>query len=86
VGRSHAGWVFAVEAPLCALLYWWFADWWAYVDDPNGPWPKFIMPWWWQVIESAIVGSLAAGFLTGVWWLVWRAFHTQPDVELDSFG
>jgi hypothetical protein len=63
--------VFAIAAPVCGLVYWWFTDWWAYVDDPRGPWPKFVMPWWWQVGESGVVGSLAGGLLAGVWRLGW---------------
>lgn len=41
-------------------VYWWNADWWAYVAPigDEGWKPKFTMPVWWQVIESAFVGSL----------------------------
>jgi hypothetical protein len=71
--ESRAGWVCAVAVPICGLVYWWFADWWAYVDEPSGAWPKFVMPWWWQVIESGIVGALTGGLLAGVWELGSRA-------------
>jgi hypothetical protein len=78
---SRAIWVFAVAVLICGLVYWWFADWRAYVDDPSGAWPKFVMPWWWQVIESGIVGLLAGGLLAGVWELAscTRSCRTERD-------
>ena len=71
MGGSQARWVFAVAVLVSGLLYWWFADWWAYVEFPEGPMPKFVMPWWWQAIESAMIGVLAGSLLTGAWWLAW---------------
>jgi hypothetical protein len=76
--------VFAVAVLVCGLVYWWFADWWAYVDDPRGSWPKFVMPWWWQVIESGIVGMLAGGLLAGasrLAWCVWSR-RTRRGTDL----
>jgi hypothetical protein len=73
MGGSRVRWVFAVAAPVCGLVYWWFADWWAYVEFPEGPMPKFVMPWWWQLLESGILGVLAGGLLTAIWWLAWWA-------------
>ena len=60
--------VFVVTFLTCGLLYWWFADWWAYVEFPDGPMPKFVMPWWWQVIESSLAGVLAGTLAAGAWW------------------
>ena len=58
--------LFVVSTPLAGLTYWWCADWWAYVGEGPDRWPKFEMPWWWQVIESLIVGSVTGGMLVGV--------------------
>jgi hypothetical protein len=65
-------WLFVLAALIAAVVYWWYTDWWAYYypgGDPN-PRPKFIMPWWWQFGESAVVGVLAATPLVGLAWLV----------------
>src|SRR5947207_599440 len=67
VGTTPLRWAFA--SMICGLVYWWFADWWAYVQFPEGPMPKFTVPWWWQAIESGIVGAAGGGLLIGGWWL-----------------
>lgn len=61
--------VFAV-ALASGGVYWSFADWWAYVEFPDGPMPKFIMPWWFQALVSGTVGLLTGGVAAGVLW-VW---------------
>jgi hypothetical protein len=71
--RSVGKWVFAVVAVVCGLLYWHYRDWWAYVDYPEGPMRKFIMPWWWQLLESSVVGAVAGGIAASVWWIVRHA-------------
>ena len=43
-----------------AGVYWRFADWYAYGGTGAGAWPKFPMPWWWQIGESAFVGAAFA--------------------------
>jgi hypothetical protein len=67
-------WVFAATAPICGFAYWWFRDWWVYVDFPESPMPKFELPWWWQAIESAAVGAIAGGLLAGAWSLFWGVY------------
>jgi hypothetical protein len=74
VSGSRVRWVFAVAALVCGMVYWRFRDWWAYVQFPEGPMPKFVVPWWWQVIESGVIGFLAGGFLASGLWLVWLAW------------
>jgi hypothetical protein len=68
-------WVLMLEfATLIAVIYWWRADWWAYVDEGNGRrWPKFRMPLWWQVIESCVVGIVASVAVV-IGWRVLRRF------------
>ncbi len=66
--------MFTVTALVGAVIYWWFADWWAYVEFDEGPKRKFIMPWWWQVIESGAVGIAGGGVLAATWCLVWWAW------------
>ena len=84
--------VFAAAALACGFTYWWLADWWAYVELPQGRTRKFIMPWWWQLIESGLVGALGGGLIAGVWWVSgWirsRRIHTcnQPTGAVDSGG
>ena len=48
-----------------AAIYWWQADWWAYVDrGPHEGWdPKFEMPLWWQIVESSLAGGGSAFIL-----------------------
>ncbi len=36
-------------------------DWWAYVEFPDGPMPKFELPWWVQVPISVDVGCFWGG-------------------------
>lgn len=61
--RSFPWWA---VAPLGAILYWWFADWWAY-GYPSGLFgpaiPEFIMSFPWQVMESVVAGLLIAAAL-----------------------
>jgi hypothetical protein len=63
--------VFALIATVSGVVFWWFADWWAYVEYPSGPVPKFIAPWWFQVFVSSIVGVVCGTCLFGSW-LVFR--------------
>jgi hypothetical protein len=72
------GAVFIGVSLACGLAYWWHADWWAYYDKGHGPEPKFPMPWWWQVIESGIVGAAAGLPAAGVAWVVRRAQRRPP--------
>jgi hypothetical protein len=68
------GWFIA--AIFAGLIYWWNADWWAYVqpDDGSPPWPEFTVPWWWQAIESLVVGVVLTSPLPiGVW--LWHRFR-----------
>jgi hypothetical protein len=59
--------VFLIATSASGFLYWRWADWWAYVQDPiRGPWPKFVMPWWWQVGESLVVGSAVGALAAGL--------------------
>jgi hypothetical protein len=61
----HYCWLFALTASVSGIAYWLLADWYAYVKI-GGEWhPKFAMPWWWQIVESGIVGVLAGGILVG---------------------
>jgi hypothetical protein len=67
------------------FAYWWQADWWAYVMFPEGPMPKFTMPWWWQLIESGVVGCSAGGTVVGVWLCAARMrkpFAERPEATL----
>jgi hypothetical protein len=58
---------FLFSALVIAFLYWRLADWWAYVQDPvRGSWPKFIMPRWWQLAESLLVGAVVGGLVAGL--------------------
>jgi hypothetical protein len=61
------------------MVYWWFADWWAYVEFHEGPRPKFVMPLWWQVVESSLGGVVAGGLLAWVCWLGWWAWSRRTD-------
>jgi hypothetical protein len=57
--------VFLILTAVAGVAYWWNADWWAYYNPGGEGWkPKFQMPVWWQVIESAFVGSLASAAVT----------------------
>ena len=62
--RSYL-WLFLVVALAAGLLFWWHADWWAYVGTGPNRWRKFIMPWWWQLGVSSIVGAAAGGLVVG---------------------
>jgi hypothetical protein len=82
--RSNPALVFAVLTAIGGLVYWRFADWCAYVDFGKGPECKFKMPWWWQVIESGIVGLVAGGMLTGLWlWSLARWVGNGPRHSAD---
>ncbi|MBM4070622.1 MAG: hypothetical protein FJ271_16950 [Planctomycetes bacterium] len=59
--RTKTAWL--LGSLLFGLLYWWFADWWAYVEFRDGAMPKFVMPWWWQLVESSFVGFIASALL-----------------------
>ena len=48
--------VFLGFGGLVGFVFWWLTDWWAYVDFPDGPMPKFEMPWWIQLPVSSTVG------------------------------
>jgi hypothetical protein len=64
--RRHSYlWFFLLSALFAAVVYWRNADWWVYVGTGPERWAKFIMPWWWQIGESAVVGMLAAAPLVG---------------------
>ena len=64
--------IFMTVLPLASVIYWWRADWWAYVYMSSGSQPKFIMPCWWQIGESCVVGSLAASVIVGALYLFFR--------------
>jgi len=64
--------VFMTVLPLTSVVYWWRADWWAYVYLSSGPQPKFMMPWWWQIGESCVVGSVAATLVVGAFFLLFK--------------
>ena len=75
--------MFITTSLITALVFWWFTDWWAYVDLPHlgGRIRKFIMPWWFQLLVSGLVGAVAGTLITGVWWLTywwWRRNRTPP--------
>jgi hypothetical protein len=55
--------LFRVSSLVVGLAYWWQADWWAYVEFPEGPVPEFVLPWWWQVIQSGAAGALGGGLV-----------------------
>ena len=77
--------VFVVTFLTCGLLYWWFTDWWAYVEFPDGLMPKFVMPWWWQVVESSVVGLLAGGLAAEAWWVgCWASLRRVIHQEVTS--
>ena len=57
---------FLVAAMIAGVVYWRYADWWVYVGIGPDAWPKFIMPWWFQLGASAVVGVLAATPLVGL--------------------
>lgn len=59
----------SLVAAVSGLVYWRFADWYAYVGSGPTATPKFEMPLWWQVVESSTVGLAAAAFA----WLLWFA-------------
>ena len=72
---TRRGWlVFLAVATAAGVVFWWQADWWAYVEFPDGPMPKFELPWWVQVPISVVVGCFWGGvgvgitFLTGWVW------------------
>jgi hypothetical protein len=58
--------VFLGLAPLLAFVFWLQADWWAYMGTGPDRKRKFIMPWWWQLGMSSIVGVGASGLLAGL--------------------
>ena len=49
------------------MIYWWNKDWWVYTEIHDEPIPKFIMPLWFQVLVSSIVGLVGGGILACVW-------------------
>jgi len=60
-------WLFIASSLVAGFVYWWQADWWAYVvyHDGRPPMRKFMMPLSWQITESSIVGMIIGGLL--VW-------------------
>ena len=67
--RSRDRRLFATVALVCTLTYWRFTDWCDSIDFSEGPMAIFVAPWWWQAIQSGIVGGFVAGSLM----LIWRA-------------
>jgi len=67
----HLQWLFAGTAILCGAVYWHFADWWFYVNLPDDPLPKFVMPWWGQAIVSGTVGGICAV----IGWAAYGVYH-----------
>lgn len=67
--------VFLTVGSIAGFVFWWQADWWAYVEFPEGPMPKFEFPWWVQLPVSVMFGcvcgviGIVVAFLVG--W-VWR--------------
>ncbi|HQR42869.1 MAG TPA: hypothetical protein PLX97_09295 [Gemmatales bacterium] len=59
-------WQFIIVSAIAGFLFWWSTDWWCYVEDSRGRWPKFMTPWWGQVALSGTVGALAGGVWMGV--------------------
>ena len=78
--------VFLLATVVAAYVYRQWADWWAYVQDPiRGPWPKFVLPWWWQLGVSLVVGSAAGGLVLALALCVvklWR--RTNPGIPDDQ--
>ena len=72
--------LFFLTSLLAGLVYWWQADWWAYVDfgGEQGRVPKFKLHPIEQAIVSAVVGSVVGSVLTAAVyagshvWSVWR--------------
>jgi hypothetical protein len=62
-----------------SAVYWRTADWWAYVDEGGGkkPWPKFVMPLWFQAAESLLIGLAATAVLFGLTALGRRLFRKR---------
>jgi hypothetical protein len=61
-----SGVLFVIVAGLMGLIHWWQADWWYYVDFPDGPMPKFKAPVWEQVVVSGLVGCFCGAVVVGV--------------------
>ena len=72
---GRAWWTFPTAAVACGLVFWWFADWRAYIGNI----PKFSMPGWWQVMVSGVVGAVGGSCFVGLRRLtVWTWSRRRP--------
>ena len=46
-----------------SFIIWRSVDWWAYVQDPIKPWPKFELPLWYQLSASLLLGVAATALI-----------------------
>jgi hypothetical protein len=76
--KARSYWlVFAASAFVLGFAFWWQADWFAYVDYPEGPLREFELPWWVQLPVSAAVGCFGGGAVVGTFALVrWAVVGT----------
>jgi hypothetical protein len=63
--------IFLLAGCVCGILWWGFADRWAYYEDaPGHRQPKFLVSTSWLVMESAIAGVMGGSLAAGAWaWL-----------------
>jgi len=69
--------IFTGAMLVCGLAFWWYADWWLYMDKGDGPVPKATMPWWFQLGMSGMVGAGAGVVLASFAWAVRRVLNRR---------
>ena len=66
--------IFTGAMLVCGLAFWWYADWWLYMDKGSGdvPVPKAMCPWWFQLGVSGMVGAAAGVVVASFAWAASR--------------
>jgi hypothetical protein len=68
LGGKMRRWLFPLFVVMwlaAGIAFWWQDDWWYYVGSGPERWPKFLAPWWEQLVVSVVVGFFFAGLVVG---------------------
>ena len=75
--------VFLTVSLAIGLVFWWQADWWAYVEDSiRGRYRKFQAPLWVQLFVSSVIGAFFGGVAVGLFVVTkstWSALTRRSD-------